>query len=116
MTKYLESEPFSVHMGGSQQYRDNWDSIFAKKGSEAEDAEKVTYLPPIQFCNRAIVRHNESGREYVLCRLRCGDSEGTTTFTLVPYVVGDNRYLSALDGVVLSMSVILRDYTTTSRT
>ncbi len=31
MTKYLENGPFSVTVGETQTYRDNWEAIFGKK-------------------------------------------------------------------------------------
>jgi len=42
VTKYLSSAPFSVPCSGDQQYRDNWDAIFAPKAEIQYDGVETT--------------------------------------------------------------------------
>lgn len=72
MTAYL-NDRFSVHAPGSQQYRDNWDKIFAKKKPEAVDPS-----PPMPDGPGLILPEPtfETELEEVLAEMEWSDGDG----------------------------------------
>lgn len=70
--KYLQAEGFCVNMGGSKEYRDNWETIFMKKATKKETKRDGHFLQmdaPVYLVERkngVEISKEEIGGEVIL--------------------------------------------------